>query len=218
MRNMNQAGYLSVTFFAAIFAVEAHAAPVSDFQLIINDSNPNAVTVTATGTDPFEPDSAHNFNEGIDLLNFFSTPSTSVGLPSFTSSGDLTTGANGSPTYVDAGVDNFTGRYVDLNLFNDGSADPETFQSGTAAFTGTEVYDLIDLASVLPTGIERGPILAGFSGDTNGLEGDSMTDLAGFLTYIGDYEVIPEPSQWSLLLLGAASLVAVRRLRASRAN
>ena len=69
-----------------------------DVLVLINDSNPDAVTFTATANGPIADDTSHTFNQGVDFTNLLSgTGEFSSG---FAQQG-LTTGADapGGPLY-----------------------------------------------------------------------------------------------------------------------
>jgi hypothetical protein len=217
---------LTLAFVIVAFADHARAiTPSVTPLLIIDDSNPDAVTFTYTDYNPFRSDSAHTFTQGIDLLNFFA-PNT-LGSDVFDTFGTLTTFLDGAPDYDASSSDNVTGDYQDLNIYA-GFFDPlngstENFSTSSPAFTGTATIDLSDeAANLLPAGT-IGDIYAGFSGElSKGLPEEEIVPnaqaIGGYITFLGDYEIIPEPSQWSLLLLGGAGLLVMRRLRAARAS
>jgi hypothetical protein len=211
--------FVAVVILAAAFSARAYAVtPYVTPLLIIDDSNPSAVTFTATDYNPFRSDTSHDFADGIDLLNFFAP--NSLGEDTFNTSGTLTTFLDGTPVYDQSHADNVTGDFQDLNVWSDSESDsnPENFSTLSQAFTGTATIDLGDeAANLLPAGT-IGPIYAGFSEDIGGFETEdalSNADVSpdSFIMYLGDYEIVPEPSQWSLLLLGAAGLIALRRFK-----
>jgi hypothetical protein len=195
----------------AIFGLPANAAVQIPLLLIVNDSNPDAVTFTATTNDPLNSDSTHVFYDGIDLMSFFTTPVAPLPTnltPTVTATG-LTTDIDATPVYDSSYVDHVSGSEVDFNLYTLTAAaltDAEDFSVDSQAFTSMATVDLSDFTSLLPSS-GYGELFAGYSG-----QNDPNDENA--LVFLGDYEVIPEPSQWSLLLLGALGLFSFRRLRA----
>ena len=176
----------------------------SPILLTINDSNPSAVTVTATGLDAALDFSGNTANEGVDLLQFFGLDESGISLGQ-NLAGTLA-GGNISVSYNDVNRDDYsTGGgavYTDLELYVDinspGQGDTETFSTNSSAFTGSWTIDLSSLgvdSSALPSAGSVGNILSGDNG-TPGQE-------------IGSWEVttdVPEPSATSLLALGGLAL------------
>ena len=178
--------------------------------VVVNDSDPSAVTFTATTADPIFASSNHPFSEGFDLIQFFtSSIGTNGGTIPFSVTGSgLTTYLDGTPHYNTAQAD-YLGEYEgDINLYTSGtgSASDQTFATASQAFTGTETLDLSSYSSYLPASGTLSYIYVGHTQTTNPVQ------------LIGAYQVVPEPSQWSLLLLGAAGLFALRRFRPSSAK
>jgi hypothetical protein len=210
---------LAAAFSARAYAVTPNVTPL----LIIDDSDPSAVTITATDYNPFRSDTSHDFADGIDLLNLFAP--NSIGTDYFGTSGTLTTFIDGEPDFNDSHSDDVTGDYQDLNLYflGDSGSNTENFSTSSQAFTGTTTVDLSDeAANLLPAGT-IGAIYAGYSGDLGSSLSEgaiSTADVFGgtYIMYLGDYEIVPEPGQGALLLLGAAGLLAFYRFRASRAS
>ena len=203
---------LSVAGFTSARAVSNIPAP--DFLFIINDSDPGAVTFTATVNNPINSDASHVFYDGIDLMSLFTNPVASLPTnltPIVTGTG-LTTFIDGTPVYDSSYVDHVSGSEIDFNLYTRTIAaltTTETFDSTQQAFTGTATVDLSDYASLLPAYGAIGSVFAGYSGQND-------PNSENPLVFLGDYEVIPEPSPWSLLLLGAVGLVVIQRLRPVR--
>jgi hypothetical protein len=170
--------------------------------LTINDSDPSAVTITATGS--FAGTGASDsFSNGIDLLGFFTS---SVGFDMFNVTSVLTTGNLSPGAFYDTAYgDNLSFQNVDLSLYSSNQTATETFATGTPAFIGSMTLDLSGVG--LPSVGTSGNIVTGYS----------MT--APDNTTIGQWQVLavstPEPSSWMLLLLGFA-LVAIFRTRLGR--
>ena len=167
--------------------------------LTINDSDPSAVTITATGLYPGTTTS-QLFNNGIDLLGFFET---NVGFTQFTVvSSTLTTGdASSGPIYDTAVGDNISTTGNDLTLYSSNPSATETFTSGPTgapAFIGTATLDLAG-QSLPAAGV--GTIVTGYSGGSPNVA-------------IGEWEVTtvgaPEPRTWILLLV-AFVLITIYR-------
>ena len=203
------------TFFSIAFVLgaglEKCSAISSPVLLTINDSNPSAVTITATGFAPGVDNSGKPVSSGVDLLGFFlANESTLFGqlLP-----GSTLSGGNSGVSYNDVRGDNFSttgGNSQDLRLSLDissfGAGNSQTFSILQPAFTGSWTIDLSGLgvsAPALPAPGATGDILSGFSGDQGAI--------------IGQWEIaaVPEPSVCSLILLGSIIGAAVRRRRAA---
>ena len=227
--HLKSKSFVIVLILAAAFSGRASAVtPYVTPLLIIDDSNPSAVTFTATDYNPFRSDSSHYFTDGIDLENFFSD--NSLGQDNFNTSGTLTTFLDGTPDYNMSHSDDVTGGYdnsdyQDLNIW--ASADDvsplQHFSTSSQAFSGTATIDMTaEAAYLLPVGT-IGSIFAGYSynlpktGESDGPAFDTVGE-DNFLMYLGDYEIVPEPSQWTLLLLGAVGLFSLHRFLSTRAN
>ena len=112
------------------------------------------------------------------------------------------------------------GVYSDLDVYLDPNGsneqDIETFKVGTRAFIGSATIDLHGYT--LPAAGFTGEIYAGYSANESSddsfaasLFADSAATIPG-LTDLGEYEVIPEPSSYALLLGGLALLgLGIRR-------
>ncbi len=183
--------------------------------LLIDDSNPDAVVITATtGTATATQDIG--LSDGFELLQFF-TQSTGQNYNVTANAGSTLTGIGlTAPDVVtNAFGDDYTlgEGYVDLNLFNPNSNENLDFTQGNQAFTGTLVLDLHGEA--LPTNGSTGTVQTGFYDDGNN---------AGVpVTTIGTYEVVnptvtaPEPSTWMLIGVSLLGWVIYRlRLRLVR--
>jgi hypothetical protein len=179
------------------FSISAKATEVLPVLLTINDTDPSAVTITATGAYAAVNDSITNENAGIDLLQFF----TSASYSDPPSLGGLFP-AGGSQAYNEWGTDNYSGSDVDFNPWRsgEGGSDLQIFTTSSPAFTGSWTVDLSSDSSALPSLGANGEILAGYSLDHGQV--------------IGAWEVssvVPEPSQYGLFIaLVMAGLVAAR--------
>lgn len=186
--------------------LEKAAATSPPVLLTISDSNPAAVTITATGTDPMVNDNSQVGLGGVDLLGFFTQSSPSVGgpLPNSTLHG----GSLAAP-YDTVGADNSGSGTVNLNLYVN-NANPETFSTTQPAFTGSWTLNLSSFgvsASALPTPGSSGQIITGFSGNAGPV--------------IGEWQVaaVPEPAAGCLMLLASGiGFVFWRRRAAKNAN
>ena len=206
---------LAVVVLGGSLNVASAAIPIL---LTINDSNPSAVTITATGVN-----SAVNFdstvNEGVDLLSFFSVDEAGMDVGQ-DSTGNLQ-GGGSEISYNAVYSDNDSsagGANFDLKLYVDdtspGSGTLENFSTTQAAFTGSWTFDLSSFGvdpSALPAAGTDGEILSG----------NSLSSVPGEV--IGDWQVVssvPEPATTSLLALGALMMGVVlyrRRATAIRA-
>jgi hypothetical protein len=188
-----------VCFGAAALLLMSACAAKAQILLTINDSDASAVTITATGTGPLTTTS-QLFNNGVDLLGFFTT---GEGFTPYTvTSTSLTTGDGSSgPVYDTAVADNISLSNVDLTLYSSSSDATETFTAGDSAFAGTLTVDLNGAG--LPTAGTSGVIVTGYSG-------------GGPNVVIGEWQVAPavstpEPSTWILLTGGLCFVAIVRR-------
>ncbi len=161
-----------------------------DVLLIINDSDPSNVTITATGAFAFTNDSSTNENEGVDLLEFFTAP-VAILPPGSPASPGLS--PTGDGPYTQWQADDYSGSLVDLNISTDTSGpETQTFTTTSPAFTGSATLDLSSFSADLPSLGSSGLIVSGNSNNNGDI--------------IGDWEVedvpVPEPSQygWGVLL------------------
>lgn len=195
-------------WFAASSAAPAQGAVL----ITINDSNPSAVTFTATGSAPGVADSAHTFADGIGLANFFTTTPGLFGLPSITAaSTSLTTGvvapvvSGSSHLYDSAQSASFSASTIgDLSVYT-GSGDDQNFATGTSAFTGSATFDFAASTFYAPGDLPA----VGTTGGVYAGTGESFQPSA---VQIGTYQVaaVPEPSEASLVLLGVGALGLLR--------
>jgi hypothetical protein len=196
MKNLNNSLFIPLVLLSAFFTAEANAQVL----ITINDSDPSAVTFTATGNLPSTANSDHLYSDGLDFANFF----TIAGLfPSITAtSTSLVTGVDGTPDYTALQSSTFSGSDVDLQL-TAASGNDQNFSTSTPAFVGTATFDFSASsffnAASLPAAGTTGDLYAG-SG--------SLFRAAPVL--IGSYEVVaPEPSTNALLLVGTKGLLAL---------
>ena len=198
MKTLRISFYLSILFLTGLFASRVNA----QILITIDDSNPAAVTFTATGNDPSVSDATHLFSQGIVFANFVTTAHL---IPSITAtSASLTTGVDGMPFYDEAQSGSITGTFADLQLSTT-SAATENFNAGTAAFAGVSTFDFSANSAFLPA--------AGFSG---ALYAGSNQIFSPAAVVIGSYQVVPEPSSWALIVVGAIALLAVGARAKSR--
>lgn len=194
-------------WFAACSAAPAQGA----FLITINDSNPSAITFTATGSPPAFADSSHSFAQGLGFANFFAAAPPTLDLfPTIAAtSTTLTTGVDGTPDYAAAQSASFSGSLTgDLEVSGTSGATPsgntENFNTGTPAFTGTATFDFAASSfyapGILPTPGTTGELFAGVGG------------ILGRQSEIGTYQVaaVPEPTEGSLMLLCGAGLALLR--------
>jgi hypothetical protein len=178
--------------------------------LSIDDSNPSAVTITATGLNSAVNDSGSIVNSGVDLLSFYTADEQNMTFGQFLT-GALEGGNSGVP-YNDVYSDFYStdgGAFYDLELYVDisstGANNTETFSTTQPAFAGSWTIDFSSLGvdpSVLPTAGSQGNILSGYSGSPGPV--------------IGTWQVaspVPEPAVDSLLALGllATGMAIYRR-------
>lgn len=181
--------------------------------LTINDSNPSAVTFTATGANSAVNYSGNTANDGVDLLSFFVIDESNMLIGVF-SGGTLVGGSMGSQyAYNYTWSDSYStsgSTFPDLELYYYNDASPssnatEDFSTTAPAFTGSWTADLASLgvsASALPAAGTEGNILSGFSGNPG--------------VVIGQWQVqsVPEPATTGLLALaGLLAGFGIRRRR-----
>jgi hypothetical protein len=207
MTNTRKSYYLSIAFLGAIFGSHAQA---QSLLLMINDSNPAAVTITATTGAALASSSNQRFDIGFDLTNFYPN---SVFQDVTDSGSSLTTFIDGTPFYNDTQSDDLStsGSFVDLSIYSNGQVSDQDFVAGTQAFTGTLTLNLsednLGNPVALPANGTVGQIFVG----STGLFQPTPT-LIG--TYVVSNTATPEPSQVALLLAGGlALLVFCSRLR-----
>jgi hypothetical protein len=162
--------------------------------LVVDITDPTAVTITATGAPAEMPDSSTLTFDGATLLDFFTEE---VGDGGVLLSGDLT--ANGvTAPYDEAFFDAVFGSVVDLNLYTFDGGELQSFTTTEPAFTGsaTLLVDFTGFEFLLPAPGTTGDLMAGWS----------LT--AGEI--IGDWTVVPEVTPWAqagvmgLAVLGVA--------------
>lgn len=206
---------LGLAFILGMGLEESFAT--SPILLTINDSNPSAVTITATGLNPTVNDTGRTANDGVDLLSFFNQDEINMTAGQFLPNSTLK-GGSLVLSYNDVWSDNYSttgGTFKDLSLYIDisspGSTDPENFSVSQPAFSGSWTIDLSGLgvsSIALPTPGSTGQILSG----------DSVN--AGSI--IGQWQVapVPEPTTGSLLFIGSAAglLFCRRRTRKNPAS
>ena len=205
----------AVSFFGTILDQASTAyANTSPVLLTINDSNPSAVTITATDLNPIVDATGNTANDGVDLLQFFSADEFG-NLFGQDLTGTLTASGVSVP-FNDVNVDDYSAGggtpYVDLELYVDtgspGATDTETFSTGSSAFTGTWTIDFSSLGidgSALPAAGSGGNILSGNFGNPGAV--------------IGSWEVasaVPEPSTVGSLILGGVALGALMYRRRAK--
>lgn len=200
---------LSTLFLAA---VPSRAAIV----LIVDITNPSAVTFTATGAFSQNDESYHTLgDDGITLQNFFSSPTVNgngdpAALYGALTSSDLqaynapypTRPSTETPVYthfysIDWNLQSDGSNRVDLNLLLPSSWDDQTFSTTSPALSGSATADLSPWISQISLG-------------GGNIRGDGRYFQSGII--IGQYVVIPEPAT-SLLAIGALGMLAIRRRR-----
>src|ERR1700744_276233 len=200
---MRTARYALATAFSLGAGYSVMAVPVAPTILLtINDSDPSAVTITATemAANASSQIDSITLSDGIDLEDFFQADE------SGTSSAPMLNGSlEGSGTgmaYGNVGVDDYsTGGSApayDLHLYTASQTTSQTFSTSPPAFTGSWTIDLTDL------GIDVADLpRAGSSGSI--VVGDSASSAANGnepLTIIGNWQVVsdvPEPSTYALM-------------------
>jgi hypothetical protein len=195
---------LLAVFAVASFILISGNAAQAQILLTIDDSNPAATIITATGIGPVSSAGPTLILEGIDLTSFFTSPLSNF--PTFPVTSSSLTVGNGSSdlTFNEAVNDNESLQDVDLSLYNNDPTGTISFTAGDPAFVGTLTLDLSSSTS-LPAAGAKGTIVTGYSGSASN-------------TVIGQWQVasaaaVPEPSTWGLVLGSVALLALVRRFR-----
>lgn len=179
----------------ALMPLRAGAAVI----LVIDISNPSAVTFTATGAFAQNDDDDSFSISGISLIDFFQASFSDSDLHYFSSSnlrspeGDFPYSTLTSIAFFDP----FSSEYFDLSIFYD-SFSGQGFSTSAPALTGSAVANLSAWLAYLPT--------AGTTGNIH--SGDGIFSSG---PVIGQYSVVPEPATAGLLL--GATLLAIRRAR-----
>jgi hypothetical protein len=203
MKIPNKSLSLSLVLLSGFLATAVKAQVL----LVINDSNPSAITFTATGTAPSVANSNHLYSDGLDLANFF----TVAGLfPSITAtSTTLVTGVDGTPDYAALQSSSFSGSSVDLQI-TAASGNTEDFSLGSPAFSGSATFDFSS------SKFNNNASLPG-AGTTGNLYAGSGSLFRAAPVLIGKYIVVtPEPSTMALMLAAAAGLAAFQWRSRSR--
>lgn len=165
--------------------------------LTIDVSDPAKVTFSATNN-PSSEDFDLAASSGITLRGFLTGDSgTSIdGIGSLMANGML------EPYLSLFALDYAGGLFEpgrDLNLYANGDAGTQNFLTSAPAFTGSILFDLSEIAALLPSVGTIGNIQAGDGSVTGAV--------------IGSYEVVPEPA--ACLLIGAAGMLLIFRRRRS---
>jgi hypothetical protein len=184
-------------------SAKTYASPLP-VVLNIDISNPSAVTITGLPV-PLESDTFDGFDEilGVDLLGFFTSD---VGSLSGSASGNLIPSGTSTIAYDSYRSDNYSGDYLDLNLFTAGDdRDLQTFINNQPPFTGTLTLDLSSLSAYFPTAGTQGIIESANSfksGDNSAIGLWSVTA-----------ESTPEPSTCALMGVAAGALLLFKKRR-----
>jgi hypothetical protein len=186
MRILNH--YLAIAAISA-FLFSPRLAEAS-ILIVIDISNPSAVTFTTTEAVPLINDSSTSTAHGVSLMGLFSSAFAVSDQPLV---GDLTPA--GSSVSFEWLLNNFEGiTGFDLNLYSN-SSDSQVFSTGTPAFSGSGVSVNLDGATFATSG--------------NIIVGDT---LQGSGDIIGQWAVVPEPSSSAILTgLAAGVMLFVRR-------
>ena len=203
---MHSSRFIVTAVASAAFAFASSAAHAAVL-ITINDSNPSAVTFTATGNAGVT-DASHTFAQGLGFANFFAAAPPTLGLfPAITAtSTSLTTGVDGTPNYTGAQSASFSGSATgDLSLFA-ASGNTENFSTATPAFTGTATFNFAAstffATNILPAAGTTGNLFSGAGG---------LFQANPVL--LGTYQVVvPEPT--SLAAIGLVGTTLLRRRRA----
>ncbi len=173
--------------------------------LVVDVSDPSAVTFTAQDAASDISSSLNRSMEGITIENFFSTIS-DVRTVRFVG-GNLTPslGIQTNP-YVGTGTFDYGGSIEfgiadDLSVFaNNTVENSQQFTAGQRAFNGQATIDFSTEAAALPSLGSTGDVITGFNPNN-----------AGEGLIIGQWTVVPEPSSTLMLCAALIGFGSVRR-------
>jgi hypothetical protein len=184
-----------LVLFSVLVLAPGLSARAGAFLLTIDLTDPSNVTITATGALALEDSSTTSTFDGVDMLQFLTS---AVVADPVVIGGLVPSGT--TLAYDSWGTDSYSGSAVDINLYSSSeSSQTQAFSTSTPAFTGT--WTGLDFSSLggLPSAGMSGDILAGYSGNPDGI--------------IGQWVVVPEPSQYGFVMtLGLVGLFGYRRL------
>lgn len=173
-------------------SVSAQSADQILLEIDITDLS--AVKITSTGNFSIINDDSSTVTDGVWLQGVFSTGGTAT----YTASSSTLMPAGSTDIYAEVYND-----YKPLITVDDwgiygSSAQPQDFQTNTAAFIGSLTADFSSSSSVFSTAGTTGEI---YVGDGNN----------GSNAVIGYYQIVPEPT--SITILAGAGLLILRRRR-----
>lgn len=142
--------------------------------LTVNDSNPSAVTITATANAPGVDATNCIVNYGVDLFGFFTANAWANGIWHWADSSYSLAGNGVGYPYATAEPDDFSDNqsaagFIDLNVylasFDSGHTNLQTFLTSKPAFTGSLTIDFSSLGvtSLLPAPGASGYVVTGNS-------------------------------------------------------
>lgn len=202
---------LTLVSALACFPAAARAQLGQSILITVDDTDPAAVTFTATTNPSLASDSSHNTSDGVDLTVFFTAEEDDLDT-SVTTAGLTTFVDVASSPFDTAAPDSLSGSLVDLNFFTNGdTASPMTFTEGTQAFLGQIVVDLSAAGSALPAAGYIGNIYSGYNNVGIGPPPEELqtVDAITNQVLIGQYIVVPEPGPGILMLVGGGALAAL---------
>lgn len=183
---------LCLAFIMPTFALHGQET----FLLSVDATDLSAVVISATGESNINASTDLTIMDGVTLTGFFTSPGAA---DEFVTSSTLV--ARGATTAYDSYfIDDFSGSFIDLNLYYDGGEELQNFDGLGAAFGGILILDLTGFS--VPAPGFTGDIIAGYHESGSGTSGP----------VIGSYQVIPEPGTVALVAgMLALCLVGVRR-------
>ncbi|MFD0894651.1 hypothetical protein KBB96_05470 [Luteolibacter ambystomatis] len=202
MKALRKLTYPVLAAAGFVLAGQTEAALV----LVIDVSNPAAVTITSTSANSQTNSSLNIGSDGITIQNFFTSAANYASSTAVV--GNLAPTGSGF-TYAQLGTFNFeanNGNFTagnDLSIYATGAttAGSQVFSTSTRAFNGVAIVDFSSTPGALPTAGTTGNVYSGYF--------QSGTTGHGLL--IGTFQVVPEPSPLLICALGLTVACGKRR-------
>ena len=203
-----------LTLAAVAMLAAGHFPANAEVVLLVNVSNPSAVTFTATSAfSAINSSSTVNF-DGITVMSFLtSTPSGHAG-EQFTTSTLRPSNLASSDAYTGYQTDfPFPVPGVNLEMYNNGGTATQVFSTTAAALVGQFVADLDagGYTAYLPIVGATGDVIAGYPGSSGGVIGTWLVTSSSAVP-----EIDPATGSSALsLVAGVLAMIEQRRRRAA---